>query len=139
MKKDALHRGANHRGVEGTVSLSAGGRVATISDAADAAKLVSVAAGAVVDPTALAPAVPAKPANSFSMSFNGVTVTFNGIVASILYTSSIQINLKVPYEIAGTESGPSHRLCGNRTSSRWSNGSRAFSSSAGSFQSAAFR
>jgi uncharacterized protein (TIGR03437 family) len=85
------------------VSLSSGGRVATISDTADAAKLVSVAPGQLLTlyGTALAPAVPAQPANSFPMSFNGVTVTFNGIAAPILYTSSIQINLQVPYEIAG--------------------------------------
>jgi uncharacterized protein (TIGR03437 family) len=33
--------------------------------------------------------------------FKGVVVTFNGIAAPLLYTSSNQINLQVPFEIAG--------------------------------------
>src|SRR6202035_4655016 len=51
--------------------------------------------------TSLAPSSPLTPSNGFPPSFNGVTVTFNGIPAPILYTSGIQINMQVPYEIAG--------------------------------------
>jgi len=82
------------------VSLSSVGRVAAICDTADAAKIVSVAPGQLLTlyGTSLAPeGVP----NGFPTSFNGVTVTFNGIAAPILYTSGIQINLQVPYEISG--------------------------------------
>jgi uncharacterized protein (TIGR03437 family) len=86
-----------------TVSLSPIGHVASISDTADAAKIVSVAPGQLLSlyGTALAPAQPAQPSTSFPTSFNGVTVTFNGIAAPILYTSSTQINLQVPFGIAG--------------------------------------
>jgi uncharacterized protein (TIGR03437 family) len=86
-----------------SVSISSAGRVAAICDTADAAKIVSVAPGQLLTlyGTALAPLNPAQPSNSFPPSFNGVTVTFNGLAAPILYTSDIQINLQVPYEIAG--------------------------------------
>ena len=85
-----------------TVSLSSVGRVTWICDTADAAKIVSVAPGQLMSlyGTALAPG-PAIPLVQFPTSLNGVTVIFNGIAAPILYTSTQQINLQVPYEIAG--------------------------------------
>ena len=78
------------------VNLSPVGRVAAIADSADNAKVVRVAPGQLLTlyGTNLAPA-------GGSANVNGVTVTFNGIVAPILYTSGIQINLQVPYEVAG--------------------------------------
>jgi uncharacterized protein (TIGR03437 family) len=81
-------------------SISSIGRVAAISDTADNAKIVSVAPGQLLTlyGTNLAPD---GSAGNFPTSLNGVTVTFNGIAAPILYTSGIQINLQVPYEIAG--------------------------------------
>jgi uncharacterized protein (TIGR03437 family) len=84
------------------VSLSPVGRVAAISDTADNAKIVSVAPGQLLTlyGTDLAP-TDAYPSAVFPTSFNGVTVRFNGIAAPILYTSAIQINLQVPYEISG--------------------------------------
>ncbi|MGD1092340.1 MAG: SBBP repeat-containing protein [Bryobacteraceae bacterium] len=86
-----------------TASLSPIARVAAICDSADNAKLVSIAPGQLLTlyGTDLAPTDPALPANGFPTAFNGVTVTFNGIAAPILYTSGIQINLQVPYEVAG--------------------------------------
>ncbi len=77
--------------------------MAAITDSADDAKLVAIAPGQLLTlyGTDLAPADPAQPSNGFPTSFNGVTVTFNGIAAPILYTSGIQINLQVPYEISG--------------------------------------
>jgi uncharacterized protein (TIGR03437 family) len=79
------------------VTVSPVGRVAAICDTADNAKIVRVVPGQLLTlyGTNLAPA-----------SVNGdfgvvVSVTFNGILAPILYTSGIQINLQVPYEIAG--------------------------------------
>ena len=85
------------------VSLSSLGRVAAICDAADDAKIVKVAPGQLMTlygtnlaPTGIPPASPL-----YATSFNGVTVTFNGIAAPLLYTSGAQINLQAPYEIAG--------------------------------------
>jgi uncharacterized protein (TIGR03437 family) len=85
------------------VSISSLGRIAAICDTADAAKIVSVAPGQLLTlyGTNLAPLGSAPPSIAFPPSLNGVTVTFNGIAAPILYTSGIQINLQVPYEIAG--------------------------------------
>jgi uncharacterized protein (TIGR03437 family) len=85
------------------VTLPAPGRVIMIADPADNAKLVSVAPGQLLTlyGTNLAPEGIAPSANGFPASFNGVTITFNGIAAPILYTAANQINLQVPYEIAG--------------------------------------
>lgn len=78
-------------------------RVTMISDPADNAKLVSVAPGQLLTlyGTNLAPEGVALSNGGFPTTFNGVTVTFNGIAAPILYTAANQINLQVPYEIAG--------------------------------------
>ncbi len=78
------------------------GRVVTICDAADNAKLVRVAPGQLLTlyGTNLAPQGAAPPAAQFPTTLNGVTVAFNGIAAPILYTSPIQVNVQVPYEIA---------------------------------------
>ncbi len=85
------------------VSFPANGRVYAIADPADNTRVVSVAPGQLLTlyGTNLAPSSPAAPSSGFPTSFNGVTVTFNGIPAPILYTSGIQINMQVPYEIAG--------------------------------------
>jgi uncharacterized protein (TIGR03437 family) len=74
-----------------------------IADPADNAKLVSVAPGQLLTlyGTNLAPEGIAPSTGGFPTFFNGVTVTFNGIAAPILYTAANQINLQVPYEIAG--------------------------------------
>ena len=86
-----------------TTSFDAPGRVAAISDGADYAKLVKVAPGQLLTlyGTNLAPTGSAPTSPGFPTSFNGVTVTFNGVAAPLLYTSDRQINLQVPYEIAG--------------------------------------
>jgi uncharacterized protein (TIGR03437 family) len=85
------------------VSISAVGRVAAICDTADNAKIVRVAPGQLLTlyGANLALAGSASGANGFPTALSGVTVTFNGIAAPLLYTSSVQINLQVPYEIAG--------------------------------------
>jgi len=84
-----------------SVSIPSVGRVAAIADTADNAKIVSVAPGQLLTlyGTNLAPS--GQSSSPFPPSFDGVTVTFNGIAAPILYTSAIQINLQVPFEIAG--------------------------------------
>jgi len=75
------------------VSLGALGRVEAICDPADEAKVDNVAPGQLL--TLYGPYL--APANSS----NGVAITFNGLAAPILYASGDQINLQVPYEIAG--------------------------------------
>jgi uncharacterized protein (TIGR03437 family) len=85
------------------VSFPPDGRVDAIADPADNARVVNIAPGQLLTlyGANLAPSSPAVPSSGFPASFSGVTVTFNGIPAPILYTSGIQINLQVPYEIAG--------------------------------------
>lgn len=83
------------------VSFSPLGRVEAICDSADEAEIVTVAPGQLLTlyGTNLAPDSSAP--NGFPTSFNGVTVTFNGIAAPILYAADDQINVQVPYEIVG--------------------------------------
>jgi uncharacterized protein (TIGR03437 family) len=69
------------------VSISSVGHVAAICDTADNAKIVSVAPGQLL--------------TLYGTGLAGGTVTFNGIPAPVLYTSDIQVNVQVPYEIAG--------------------------------------
>jgi uncharacterized protein (TIGR03437 family) len=78
-------------------------RVSAICDAADDARVVRVAPGQLLTlyGTALAPTFAEQPTSGFPLSLNGVTVTFNGIPAPLLYLSVGQINLQVPYEIDG--------------------------------------
>ncbi|HEX3745161.1 MAG TPA: hypothetical protein VHW09_14555 [Bryobacteraceae bacterium] len=85
------------------VTSAAPGRIKMICDSADEAKLAAVAPGQLLTlyGSNLATEGLAPSANGFPVSFNGVTVTFNGIPAPILYTAGGQINLQVPYEIAG--------------------------------------
>jgi uncharacterized protein (TIGR03437 family) len=77
------------------------------TDAADFAPLSSVAPGQLlslfgedIGPT---PAVQAQPQGGFipvSLGNAGISVTFNDVPAPILYASSGQVNVQVPYEVA---------------------------------------
>jgi uncharacterized protein (TIGR03437 family) len=77
------------------------------TDAADFAPLSSVAPGQLlslfgedIGPT---PAVQAQPQGGFipvSLGYAGISVTFNDVPAPILYASSGQVNVQVPYEVA---------------------------------------
>ena len=82
-------------------------RFACATDAADFAMLGQVAPGQLItlfgdnlglgDPVAAFP-----PSNgSFPISLAGVSVTFNGTPASLLYVSPTQVNVQVPFEVAG--------------------------------------
>ncbi len=86
-----------------TVDFSSLGRIAAICDAADDAKIVRVAPGQLMTlyGTNLAPVATAPPTPGFPASLNGVSVTFNGTAAALLYAAGGQINLQAPYEIAG--------------------------------------
>jgi len=78
-------------------------RVACLTDPADNAQLSSVAPGQLISlyGADLAPAAPYTPAGGVAQSSNTFGVFFNGIPAPILYSSGQQINVQVPYEIAG--------------------------------------
>ena len=82
-------------------------RFACATDSADFAVLSQVAPGQLItlfgdnlglgDPVAAAP-----PANgSYPRSLAGITVTFNGTPAPLLYVSPAQVNVQVPFEVAG--------------------------------------
>jgi uncharacterized protein (TIGR03437 family) len=81
------------------------------TDAADFAPLSSVAPGQLlslfgedIGPT---PAVQAQPQGGFipvSLGYTGLSVTFNDVPAPILYASSGQVNVQVPYEVANLAS-----------------------------------
>ena len=88
--------------VSAGASSAAPGRVTTICDPADEAKVAAIAPGELLTlyGSNLAPEGTAPSTDSFPTTFNGVTITFNGIPAPILYTAGSQINLQVPYEIA---------------------------------------
>jgi uncharacterized protein (TIGR03437 family) len=88
--------------VSAGVSSAAPGRVTMICDPADEAKVATVAPGQLLTfyGSNLAPEGTAPSTGSFPTSFNGVSITFNGIPAPILYTAGGQINLQAPYEIA---------------------------------------
>lgn len=90
-------------GVFTRVDLFGEDRLAYLTDSADNVQLTTIAPGQLVTlfGTSLAPGAPAQPPAGPVPSFNGVTVTFNGIRAPILYTSSNQVNVQVPFEIAG--------------------------------------
>jgi uncharacterized protein (TIGR03437 family) len=89
------------------VSFPPDGRVYGIADPADNARVVAVAPGQLLtlygkDLAQADPAFPSiGPGGSFPTSFKGVTVTFNGLPSPILYTDARQINLQVPFEVAG--------------------------------------
>jgi uncharacterized protein (TIGR03437 family) len=82
-------------------------RFACAADAADFAVLGQVAPGQLIslfgDNLGLGDAVAAAPpANGhFPVSLAGVTVTVNGTAAPLLFVSPKQINLQVPFELAG--------------------------------------
>ena len=81
--------------------------LACTTDAADFAPLSSIAPGQLltlfgedIGPT---PAVQAQQQGGFipvSLGYAGVSVTFNDVPAPILYASSGQVNVQVPYEVA---------------------------------------
>ncbi len=99
----AIAAGAN--GAVARVDLFASERLACLTDPADNVQLTTVAPGQVLSifGTRIAPSRAAVPPAGAS-SFPGGSVTFNGIVAPVLYTSGEQINIQVPYEIAGQDS-----------------------------------
>lgn len=96
-------------GTNGTVALidfSTSSRVACIVDPADYVQLSTVAPGQLLAlfGNDLAPAAPLVPSGGVAASSAALGVFFNGIPAPVLYASGGQINVQVPYEIAGQTS-----------------------------------
>jgi uncharacterized protein (TIGR03437 family) len=94
---------AGSNGSVASIDFSASSRVACLTDPADNAQLSSVAPGQLISlyGANLAPAAPYTPAGGVAQSRNTFGVFFNGIPAPVLYSSAQQINVQVPYEIAG--------------------------------------
>ena len=94
--------GLQQAGAIFAADLFAPSRLACVADPADNVQLLSVAPGQLLTlfGTMLAPSVEG-PSGEPPTALNGVTVTFNGIAAPILYTSDNQVNVQVPHGIAG--------------------------------------
>jgi uncharacterized protein (TIGR03437 family) len=94
---------ASARGELAGADLTAAAHLACLTDPADNVQVRSVAPGQVLSIFGddIAPTLPKVPAIGLLPGFNGVNVTFNGFAATILYTSGQQIDVQVPYEIAG--------------------------------------
>ncbi len=89
-----------------SLDFSSSNRVSCVADPADSVQLTTVAPGQLLSlyGTDLAPAAPFLPSSGVSSSSSTFGVFFNGIAAPILYSSGDQINVQVPYEIAGQTS-----------------------------------
>ena len=95
---------AGSNGSLASIDFSASSRVACLTDPADNAQLSSVAPGQLISlfGADLAPAAPYIPAGGVAQSSNTFGVFFNGIPAPVIYSSAQQINVQVPFEIAGS-------------------------------------
>jgi uncharacterized protein (TIGR03437 family) len=83
------------------VDSTPGGRIACLIDAADNAQLTSVAPGQIIAlfGAHVAPLAPFLPPGGVAQSNDNFGVFFNGVPASILYSSAQQINVQVPFAI----------------------------------------
>jgi uncharacterized protein (TIGR03437 family) len=94
---------AGTNGTLASVDFSARSRLSCVLDPADFVQLSTVAPGQLLSlfGTDLAPAAPFLPPAGVAASSSTFGVFFNGIPAPILYSAAQQINVQVPYEIAG--------------------------------------
>jgi uncharacterized protein (TIGR03437 family) len=94
---------AGSNGTLASVDFTSSPRVACLVDPADNAELHSVAPGQLITlfGANLASQFPFNPTGGVAQSTNTFGVFFNGIPAPILYSSDQQINVQVPFEIAG--------------------------------------
>jgi uncharacterized protein (TIGR03437 family) len=94
---------AGTNGTLAAIDFSAGSRLICIADPADNAQLRAVAPGQLLTLLGmdLASATPFTPTGGVAASTSTFGVFFNGVAAPILYSSGQQINVQVPYEIAG--------------------------------------
>jgi len=94
---------AGSNGSVASIDFSSSTRVACVVDPADNAQIRNVAPGQLISlfGANLASVFPFKPTGGVAQSTNTFGVFFNGIPAPILYSSDQQINVQVPFEIAG--------------------------------------
>lgn len=94
---------AGSNGSVASIDFSPSSRLACLVDPADNAQLRSVSPGQLISlfGANLASAFPFNPTGGVAQSTNTFGVFFNGIPAPILYSSDQQINVQVPFEIAG--------------------------------------
>jgi uncharacterized protein (TIGR03437 family) len=94
---------AGSNGSLASIDFSPSTRVACLVDPADNAQIRNVAPGQLISlfGANLASAFPFNPTGGVAQSTNTFGVFFNGIPAPILYSSDQQINVQVPFEIAG--------------------------------------
>lgn len=94
---------AGTNGTLASIDFSSSSRLSCVTDPADNVQLRAVAPGQLLTlfGTDLAPAAPFIPASGVAASSATFGVFFNGIPAPILYSSAQQINVQVPFEIAG--------------------------------------
>jgi uncharacterized protein (TIGR03437 family) len=106
LKPDRSAIAAGSNGAVASVHLFGSERLACLTDPADEVQLTTVAPGELLSifGSRIAPSRAAVPSAGSAFSFQGVSVTFNGLAAPILYTSGQQINIQAPYEIAGQDS-----------------------------------
>ena len=100
----AVVAGAN--GVLASVDGTPGGRIACVIDVADNAQLTSVAPGQVISVFGahVAPPAPFLPPGGAAQSTENFGVFFNGVPAPVIYSAAQQINVQVPFDIAGASS-----------------------------------
>ena len=103
-------------GTLASVDFSAGSRLSCVVDPADYVQLTTVAPGQLLSlfGADLAPATPFIPPAGVAGSSAAFGVFFNGIPAPVLYSAAQQINVQVPYEIAG-QSSVQMQLIGQQT------------------------
>ncbi len=94
---------AGSQGRVAAIDFAAASRVACVTDPAENAQLTRVAPGQLISilGTDLAPAAPFTPPGGVAGSTASLGVFFNGGAAPVLYTSAQQINVQVPFELAG--------------------------------------
>ena len=114
---------AGTAGTLASVDFSATSRLACVTDPADNVQLRTVAPGQLVSlfGNDLAPVAPLTPSGGVQASTANLGITFNGTGAPILYASGQQINIQVPYEIAG-QSTVQMQLSDNQVNSPVSEG-----------------
>jgi len=90
-------------GTLASIDFSSGSRLSCLVDPADYAQLSTVSPGQLLAliGTDLAPSTPFIPPAGVAASTTTFGVFFNGIPAPILYSAAQQINVQVPFEIAG--------------------------------------
>ncbi len=103
LRPDGTAVTAGTNGTVASIDFSAGSRLFCATDPADNVQVRTLTPGQLlaIYGTDLASAIPFTPSNGVSTSTKTFGVFFNGIAAPILYSSGQQLNVQVPFELAG--------------------------------------